>query len=80
MSHRRHQPAQLEPMLLRDVPHGNRDEAGEPRLGCERVVVGRIAPALGDVVADGKQMTLPIEQEVHLGGVDKGAGRRDDAG
>ena len=70
-SHRRHQPAQLEPVLLRHVAHGDGDEARQSRLGCQRVVIGRIAPALGDVVANREELPLAIEEKVELGVVDE---------
>ena len=68
---RRHEPAQLEPVLLRHMPHGDGDEAGEPRFRRQRVVIRRVAPPFGDVVADREQMSLAIEEKVELGAVER---------
>ncbi len=66
---RRHEPPELEPVLLRHMPHGDGDEAGEPRFRREGVVVGRVAPPFGHVVADREQVPLAIEEKVELGRV-----------
>ena len=51
-------------------------KARETRFRGQRVVVGRVAPAFGDVVADREQMALAIEEKVELGAVDELLERR----
>ena len=80
LSDRGHQPAKLEPVFLRDMTHRDGDEAREPRLGCQRVVEGRVAAPFGDVVANGEEMALAVEEEVQLGRVDELPGRSQNAG
>jgi hypothetical protein len=69
--HRRHQTAELEPVLLRHVAHGDCHQARQTRFGRQCVVAGRIPPAFGDVVADREEVPFAIEQEVELGCVDE---------
>ena len=51
-----------------------RDEAGEPRLGGEQVVVARVAPALVDVVADRSRWRAAVVEEARS--PSRAAGRR----
>ena len=55
-------------MARRQFALGDADEACEARLGCKQVVVVRIEAAVGDAIADRKQLALPIEQkaEIHI--------------
>ena len=55
---RRQRPPELEPVLLRHLARGDGDEAGQPRLGRQHVVVGAVEATVGDAVADREQ--LPI--------------------
>ena len=66
MIHRGHRAAQLEPVLLWHLPRGDGDEAGQPRLGRQRVVTARVEAPFCDVVADGKQMALMVEQKIEI--------------
>ncbi len=61
---RREQASQREPVLLRQAPLRDRDEAPEARLRREQVVIARIAPPLRDVVADRQQVPRRVVQEV----------------
>ncbi len=74
------QPAQLEPVLLRDVALGDGDEAGEAGLGRQQVVVRGIEPAralgVGEPVADGEDLALPVVEEVEVHAVDEREGAR----
>ena len=49
-----------------DLPDGDRDEAGQPRLGRQRVVVGAVEPPVGDAVPDREQPPLAVEEEAEL--------------
>ena len=66
-STRRERAAELEPVLLRDVALRDGDEAGQPRLGGEEVVVVSVAAVRGDIVADVEEASsLVVEEgEVH---------------
>ena len=69
----------MEPVLLGDVAFRDRDEAGQPRLGCEQVIERGIEPRaaelIGEPIADRKQLALPVveETEVHFVEVGRGA-------
>ena len=53
-------------MVGLDVPLGDGDEAGEPRLGGEQVVVTRIERTLPDAEADREQLADRVEQEPEI--------------
>ena len=63
-------------MHLGHVAFGNRDKAGQPRLGREQIVIGRIEPAgilgVGEAIADREQLALRIEQEAEVHRVKEG--------
>jgi hypothetical protein len=61
--HAGERPAELEPVLLRDVALRDGDEAGQAGLGGEEVVVVRIAAVRGDIVADVEQPSSLVVQE-----------------
>ena len=65
---RREHASEPEPVVGGDVPPGDRDEAGEPGLGGEQVVVARVQRALADAEPDREQLAGRVEQEaeVHL--------------
>src|SRR6185503_14253956 len=71
---RRQRSTELEPVLGRDAAGGDRHEAGEARLGGERVVVRRVEPPFGDVEADGKQLPFRREEKAELGFLDEVVG------
>ena len=54
----RERASELEPVLVRDLPGGDRDEARQPRLGGQRVVVRRVEPSVGDAEADREEPPL----------------------
>ena len=60
-----------EPVLGGDIPFRNGDEAREPRLGREQVVVMRVHLVGGDVVTDEEMSNLGVveQTEVHLQGL-----------
>ena len=70
-AHARDRASEMEPVHLRHVALGDRDEAGQARFRREQIVVRRIEPAgavgIGEAVADREQLALRIEQkpEVH---------------
>ena len=57
------QPPQREPAFLRQLLLRDADENGKPRFRGEQIVISRVAPVLGDVVADRQQMPLFVEQK-----------------
>ena len=59
----RQQAPEREPALLRQVPLRDRHEGAEARLRGEKVVVARVATAIGDVVADRQEVAGPVEQK-----------------
>ena len=58
--------AQAKPMLRRDVAFGDREEAGEPRLGSQQIVTVLIENAFVDEISDRQQLPVGIEQEAEL--------------
>ena len=48
----------------------DRDEAGQPRFGCQQIVETGVAPVIADVVANREQIARLVVQEVeiHLSG------------
>ena len=60
--HARHRPPEVEPVHLRHVALGDREEAGQPGFGRQQIVVGRIQPAravgIRQAVADREQLPL----------------------
>ena len=67
--------AQPEPVVHRHVVLGDGDEAGQPRLGREQIVVRAVERVGAALVPDGEQLPLGVEQEaeVHLHRVVVGA-------
>ena len=63
-----HQPAKVEPVVLRDVTLGDRHEAGEPCLRGEEVVEGAIEPSgtvgILQAVADGENPAPAVVQKI----------------
>jgi hypothetical protein len=55
--------AHAEPVLLRHVALCDADEAGEPGFGSEQIVVRVVSFRGRDVVADGEQLALHVEQD-----------------
>ena len=67
-------PLEMKPMLRRDVAFGDREEAGDARLGCEQVVMVRIGAARARIVADIEQPALAVVKRAEVHGVRKGVG------
>ena len=63
---RRHGTAEVKPVRGGDVALGDRDEAGQPRLGGEEVVPAGIGTAVRDAVADREDLARGIEEEAEL--------------
>ena len=63
------QAPEREPAVLRHLALGHGDEAAQPNLRGQQVVVARVAAPFVDVVADGHQVARRVveEAEVHLG-------------
>ena len=65
--HAGHQPAELEPVVLRHVALGDRDKAGQPRFGRQQVVEGVVRAArtvrVREAIADGEHAAAPVVQE-----------------
>src|SRR5258708_15636179 len=55
-------------MLLRHVALGDCDETCQPRFGSEQIEIGIVETAFADVVTDGEDLALFVEQklEVHF--------------
>ena len=70
----RERASELEPVLVRDLPDRDRDEARQPRLRGQRVVVRRVEPSVGDAEADREEPPLPVEQESELHFLDEVVG------
>ena len=66
MRDRRRGAAEPEPMLRRDVALGDREEAGEPRLGSQEIVTVLIERAFVDEISDRQQLAVGVEQEAEL--------------
>ena len=66
MRDRRHGTAEVKPVRDGDVALGDRDEAGQPRLGGEEVVPAGIGAAVRDAVADREDLARGIEEEAEL--------------
>src|SRR3546814_19497556 len=60
------QAPQSEPRVLRQLAPGDADEAAQPRLGRQQVVVARVCALLVDVVADRQQVAAAVGAEVQL--------------
>ena len=65
--HAHDEPAQVEPMALRHVALGDREEAREPRLRSEEIVEGAVQPAgtvrVGQAVPDREELPIGAIQE-----------------
>ena len=76
------QPAEMEPVQFGHVALGDGDEAGQPRLGreqiVERVIHARRGGAVGEAIADRKQVAFAVveEPEVHFIEISGGAPRQ----
>jgi hypothetical protein len=57
-------------MRRRDVPLGDRDEAGESRLRRQQIVITRIQTVLGDALHDRKELPRRVEEKAKLHGVE----------
>ena len=64
----RQQASQGKPVLLSEMTLRDHDEAGQPRLRGEQVVVARITPLFADVVTDGEKVPLTVveQSEIHV--------------
>ncbi len=60
---RGHETGEREPVLLRELPLRDRDEAGQARLGSEEVVVAPVAAAIRRVVPDGEESARRVVEE-----------------
>ncbi len=73
--HARHRPPEVEPVHLRHVPLGDREEAGQPGFGRQQIVVGRIQPAgavgIRQAVPDREQLPDGIQQEAEVHGLEE---------
>ena len=58
-----------EPVLHRDFPARDGDEASDPGLAGQEIVVGAVQAAVGDVEADGEEFALDVIQEAHVDGL-----------
>ena len=58
------QPAEAEPVLLRELALGDGDEAGQARLGGQQVVEAGVEPVVADVVADRQQVAVAVVEEL----------------
>ena len=58
--------AEAEPVVLRQLALGDRDEAREPCLGGEQIVEARVEPVIRDAEADREQVARAIVEEVVL--------------
>ena len=58
--------AEPEPMLCRNVPFGDREEAGEPRLGSQEIVTVVIERAFVDEISDRQQLPVVVEEKPEL--------------
>ena len=66
----RERPPEMKPVLDRHIILGDGDEAGEPGLRREEIVIRRVECVRVLLIADGEQLPAPVEQEaeVHLHG------------
>ena len=58
-------------MRGRDVALGYGDEAGQPRLGGEEVVVVRVRIALAHAIADREKVARGVEEKAELRGLEE---------
>ncbi len=63
---RRQRAAEPEPVPGRDIAFGDRNEAGQPCLGCEEVIAVRVESAVGDPITDREKLAAGLEEEVEL--------------
>ena len=68
---RRHRAREPEPVHGRHVTAGDRDEAREPGLRGEKIVTALVERSVGDPVADGEELTGPVEQEFEIHSVEE---------
>ena len=62
------QPAQGEPVVVRNLPQSDGHVAAHPRLRSQQIVVAKVIPAFGEVESGGKQIPGGIEQEGEIHG------------
>ena len=53
-------------MFRCDVTFGDRDEARQPRFGCQQIVAARVQHALGRLIADGEHLSGGIQKKSEL--------------
>ena len=60
-------PAEAEPVLLTHVTLGDREEAGDPALAREKIVIAGVEATLAEVVSDGEELTVRVEEHREIG-------------